>query len=137
MLTVLLNILFLTCAVQSENLIHELVRKDISNERRDVVVEQLKQSDISEAAPMILKLINDFASHTEPGIGDKPWMSDHHSHRAKVWYASHAIWNEWFKGGEDPVRLTVGENLELVYSRDSRPGRVLPGRQAGLLYHCV
>lgn len=107
MLTVLLNILFLTCAVQSENLIRELVRKDISNERRDAVVEQLKQSDISETAPMILNLINDYASPTEPGIWDKPWMSDHHSHRAKVWYASHAIWQEWFKGREDPVKAAI------------------------------
>src|SRR5262245_61911578 len=107
MSTVLLNILFLTCAAQSENLIRELVRKDISNERRDIVVEQLKQSDISETAPMILKLSNDFASPTEPGIGDKPWMSDRHSHRAKIWYASHAIWNEWFKGRDDPVKAAI------------------------------
>lgn len=107
MLMVFLNILFLTCAAQSENLIRELVRKDISNERRDTVVEQLKQSDISETAPMILKLTNDFASHFEPGIGDKPWMSDLHSHRAKIWYASHAIWKELFKGAEDPVKAAI------------------------------
>lgn len=78
--------------LQGENLVDRLVRKDISNEKRDAIVEQLKQSDFALTAPGILVAMRDHIAAGEPGIPPKPWMNDSHSHRAKVWYASSATY---------------------------------------------
>ena len=107
MIKVPLLILLTVCNLQGEDLIRELVRKDISNERRDAIVEQLKQSDISTVAPKILEVMRSHASPQEPGIPPKPWMNDMHSHKAKVWYASAEIWRELFKGRDDPNKAAI------------------------------
>src|SRR5262249_11207696 len=110
-----MKVLFLTlmivCNLQGEDLIRELVRKDISNERRDAIVEQLKRSDVSTVAPRILEVMRDHVKADEPGIGSKPWMYDGRSHQAKVWYASAAIWDELFKGRDDPNKAAILQKL--------------------------
>src|SRR5262245_17023428 len=93
--------------LQGENLVDRLVRKDISNEERDAIVEQLKQSDFALTAPGILVAMRDHVAATEPGMKPKPWMNDSHSHRAKVWYASGAIWRELFRGAGDPKKEEI------------------------------
>src|SRR5262245_4298541 len=104
-------ILLIACNFQGEDLISELVRKDISNERRDAIVEQLKQSDVSTVAQRILEVMRDYAAPSEPGLPPKPWMNDAHSHRAKVWYASAAIWDELFKGRDEPIKAAILQQL--------------------------
>jgi hypothetical protein len=107
MIKVSLLILLTVCNLQGEDLVSELVRKDISNERRDAIVEQLKQSDISAVAPKILEVMRSHESAGEPGIPPKPWMNDSHSHRAKVWYASAEIWFWLFIGRDDPNKAAI------------------------------
>ena len=111
MIKVPLLILLTVCNLQGEDLIRELVRQDISNERRDAIVEQLKQSDISTVAPRILEVMRSHVSAGEPGIPPKPWMNDSHSHKAKVWYASAEIWHWLFKGRDDPNKAAILHKL--------------------------
>ena len=89
------------------DLVAALVSKDISNEARDAVVEELSQGDVANTAPRILKLLGEYSSHLEPGMGAKPWMHDSHSLCAKVWYASHAIWDALFRGEADPAKVKL------------------------------
>jgi hypothetical protein len=107
MIKVSLLILLVVCNLQGEDLIRELARKDISNERRDAIVEQLKQSDVSTVATGILEVMRSHVSAGEPGIPPKPWMNDAHSHKAKVWYASGEIWRGLFKGRDDPNKAAI------------------------------
>jgi len=125
MIKVPLLILLTVFNLQGEDSIRELVRKDISNERRDAIVEQLKQSDISTVAPKILEVMRDSASHIEPGIGSKPWMSDMHSHTAKVSYASHAIWQGLFSGADDPNKAAVLCKLLANYNDEYSTTKIL------------
>jgi len=118
-------ILMTVCNLQGEDLVCELIRKDISNERRDAIVEQLKQSDISTVAPKILEVMRNSTSHSDPGIGSKPWMSDMNSHAAKVSYASHAIWHGLFSGADDPNKAAILLKLLANYNDEYSINRVL------------
>jgi len=111
MIKVSLLTLLIVCNLQGDDLVRELIRNDISNERRDAIVEQLKQSDISTVAPKILEVMRSHVSASEPGIPPKPWMNDAHSHRAKVWYASAEIWHWLFKGRDDPNKAVILHKL--------------------------
>ena len=106
----------LTSPGLADDRIAELASEDISNADRDALVEELKRSDISTTAPPILKLLRDYASPEEPGIGPKPWMNDRHSHRAKVWYAAAAVWDTLFDGKSDLAKVAILLKLLNDYS---------------------
>lgn len=99
--------LLLVLPAQPNDPVAELSRKDISNEARDRLVERLRRSDPSATAPAILKLMRVYCSPTEPGMEHKPWMNDRHSHKAKVWYASCAIWDTLFAGQSEWAKVAV------------------------------
>ncbi len=89
--------------------VKRLANKDISNADRDALVEKLKRSEPSESAPPILKLMRACSSvgATEPGMGPKPWMNNYHSHQAKAWYASIAVWHALFRGKDDTAKVAI------------------------------
>lgn len=84
-----------------------IAEEHISDSDRDVAVETLKHADISKTAPEILRLLHDYAPPSEPGSVEKPWMSPHLSYRAKVWYASLAVWHALFAGNNDPSKARI------------------------------
>jgi hypothetical protein len=86
--------------------ISQISKQHISGADRDAAVESLKHADIAKTAPRILRLMRDNVSPSEPGF-DKPWMSPHYSHRAKVWYASGAVWTALFSGSNDPSKAKI------------------------------
>lgn len=86
--------------------ISQIAKRHISGPDRDAAVESLKHADIDKTAPMILRLMRDNASPSEPGYG-KPWMIPHYSHQAKVWYASGAVWDALFSGSNDPSKAKI------------------------------
>lgn len=105
-------------AVQPRDPIQLLARSELSNEARDTLVEELKASDVARNAEGVLKLMRENVWPTEPGIGPKPWMSDLHSHRDKVWYAAGAVWKELFSGRSDPAKCRVLLALLEAHSDD-------------------
>jgi len=83
------------------------VSRDLSNESRDALVEQLKTGEVVTTAPKMLELMREYACPSEPGIGAKPWMNNAHSHRAKVWYAACAVWEGLFSGMSNPAKASI------------------------------
>lgn len=96
-----------TCSILEDDRITKLASENTSNVDRDALVERLKRSEVSTTAAPILGLIRDYASPSEPGMSPQPWMDDSLSHRAKVWYASHAVWDGLFHGKSDPAKTRI------------------------------
>jgi hypothetical protein len=88
-------------------MVKRLPQEDVSNSERDRLVQQLSRGDVATVAPPILKIMREHIAADEPGMGPKPWMEDGHSHRAKVWYATAAVWDKLFYGQPDPAKAAV------------------------------
>jgi hypothetical protein len=87
--------------------IAELLNVETTNVRRDALVDALALAPFGEVVPRILPLIREYATPTEPGMGAKPWLSDEHSVRARIWYALGAIWDRHLTGAADPAKGAV------------------------------
>ena len=95
------------CWAAVEDDVAQLAQSDLPAERRDALVTALSSAPFSEVMPRILPLLVMSPAPAEPGMGPKPWLSDAHSERAKIWYAAGAVWQSHLRGSPDPRKTAT------------------------------
>ena len=91
--------------ISADNIFDEFIDENISCERRDQIVEELKSRRFEEVAEKLIEIMISYRPMFAYNIPEeKPWMSNSYPTRVKIWLAAGVVWHEHTGGKKDPEK---------------------------------